>query len=67
MFNCWVNSQENLNQILRYTRCITPNRVTNWRGPSLRHCARGTQHLLKKPATLTVHWQHNVQFDWPEI
>ena len=37
-----------INQIFHYTRCITPKRVTNLRGPSLRHCARATQLLSKK-------------------
>ena len=37
-----------LNQIFHYTRCITPKRVTRWRGPSSRHSARATQLLSKK-------------------
>ena len=36
------------NQIFRYTRCSTPNRVTSLRGPSPRHCAWATQLLSKK-------------------
>ena len=36
------------NQIFHYTRCFTPKRVTSWRGPSPRHCARATQLLSKK-------------------
>ena len=36
------------NQIIHYTRCITPKRVTSWRGPSSHHCARATQLLSKK-------------------
>ena len=36
------------NQIFHYTRWITPKRVTSWRGPSPRHCARATQLLSKK-------------------
>ena len=36
------------NQIFHYTRCNTPKRVTSWRGPSARHCARATQLLSKK-------------------
>ena len=35
--------RSNQNQIFHYTRCITPKRVTSWRGPSLRHCAWATQ------------------------
>ena len=35
-------------KIFHYTRCITPKRVTSWRGPSPRHCARATQLLSKK-------------------
>ena len=26
-------------QIFHYTRCITPKRLTSWRGSSSRHCA----------------------------
>ena len=37
-----------INQIFHYTRCNTPKRVTSWRGPSPRHCARATQLLSKK-------------------
>ena len=33
---------------LHYTRCITPKRVTNLRGPSTRHCAWTTQLLSNK-------------------
>ena len=36
------------NQIFHYTPCNTLKRVTNWRGPSPRHCAWATQFLLKK-------------------
>ena len=36
------------NQILHYTHCNTPKRITSWRGPSPRHCARATQLLSKK-------------------
>ena len=36
------------NQTFHYTRWITPKRVTNWRGPSPRHCARATQLLSEK-------------------
>ena len=36
------------NQIFHYTCCNTPKRVTSWRGPSPRHCARATQLLSKK-------------------
>ena len=32
----------------QYTRCNTPERVTSWRGPSPRHCARATQLHSKK-------------------
>ena len=39
---------ERLNQIFHYTRCITPKRITSWRDPSPRHCARATQLLRKK-------------------
>ena len=39
---------QNSNQIFHYTRCNTPKRVTSWRGPSPRHCARATQLLSKK-------------------
>ena len=35
-------------QIFRYTRFVTPKRVTSWRGPFPRHCARATQLLSKK-------------------
>ena len=35
-------------KIFHYTRCKTPERVTSWRGPSPRHCARATQLLSKK-------------------
>ena len=35
-------------QIFHYTRCNTPKRVTSWRGPFPRHCARATQLLSKK-------------------
>ena len=41
-------SSNHLNQIFHYTRWITPKRVTSWRGPSPRHCARATQLLWKK-------------------
>ena len=34
--------------LFHYTRCNTPERVTSWRGPSPRHCARATQLLSKK-------------------
>ena len=40
--------KSNQNQIFYYTRCSTPKRVTSWRGPSPRHCARATQLLSKK-------------------
>ena len=40
--------KSNQNQIFHYTRCNTPERVTSWRGPSPRHCARATQLLSKK-------------------
>ena len=40
--------QGNKNQIFYYTRCITPKRVTSWRGPSPRHCAWATHLPLKK-------------------
>ena len=43
-----VESQIKSNQIFHYTRWITPKRVTSWRGPSPRHCARATQFLSKK-------------------
>ena len=35
-------------QIFHYTCCNTLNRVTSFRGPSPRHCARATQLLSKK-------------------
>ena len=35
------------NQIFHHTRCITPKRVTSWRGPFPRHCASATQLLSK--------------------
>ena len=38
----------NQNQVFHYTHCNTPKRVTSWRGPSPRHCARATQLLSKK-------------------
>ena len=43
-YKCYWRS----NQIFHYTRCKTPKRVTSWRGPSPRHCARATQLLSKK-------------------
>ena len=43
----FINSNTS-NQIFHYTRCITPKRVTSWRGPSLHHCALATQLLSKK-------------------
>ena len=37
-------SNQNSNQIkIQITPWITPKRVTSWRGPSPRHCARATQ------------------------
>ena len=42
------NNQIKSNQIFHYTRCNTPKRVTSWRGPSPRHCARATQLHSKK-------------------
>ena len=36
------------NQIFHYTRCNTLKRVTSWRGPSPRYCARPAHFLLKK-------------------
>ena len=38
----FINYQS-INQILHYTRCITPKRVTSLLGPSSRHCALATQ------------------------
>ena len=35
------------NQIFHYTHCITPKRVTSWRGLSTRHCAWDTQLFSK--------------------
>ena len=37
-----------LNQTFHYTHCITPKRVTSWRGPSPPHCVRITQLLSTK-------------------
>ena len=54
-------------QIFYYTRWITPKRVTSWRGPSPRHCARATQLLSKKCRSGGSRWQHCVRFDRPEI
>ena len=34
--------------MFHYTRCITPKRVTSWRGSFPRHCARKTQLHSKK-------------------
>ena len=42
---CCVHCTTNL---LYYTRCITPKRVTSLRSPSSRHCARATQLHSKK-------------------
>ena len=39
---------KSLSSLFHYTRCNTPKRVTSWRGPSPRHCARATQLLSKK-------------------
>ena len=46
----WQVLQKNniVNQIFHYTRCNTPKRVTSWRGPSPRHCARATQLLFEE-------------------
>ena len=35
-------------QVFHYTCCITPKRVTSWRGPSPRHCAQAAQLHSKK-------------------
>ena len=43
-----TRSSNQINQIFHFTRWITPKRVTRWRGPSLRRCARATQLLSKK-------------------
>ena len=48
MFFFWRLQARVSNQIFHYTRWITPKRVTSWRGPSPRHCARATQLLSKK-------------------
>ena len=34
--------------MFHYARCNTPERVTSWRGPPPRHCARATQLHSKK-------------------
>ena len=52
------------NLIFHYPRWITPKRVTGWRGPSPRHCARATQLLSKKCRSVGV--GNTVRFDQPE-
>ena len=36
------------NQIFHYTRCIKPMRVTSWRGPSARQCARAFERKKQR-------------------
>ena len=44
-----------LNQIFHYTRCITPKRVTSWRGFP-RHCAREQNNFVRRNvAALSSH------------
>ena len=43
-----ITSSSTSNQIFHFTRRNTPRRVTSWRGPSPRHCARATPLLSKK-------------------
>ena len=58
------------NQILHYTRCITPKRVTSFPSPSPRHCSRETQPHLRviapgkhssirrNVAVVAIRWQY---------
>ena len=42
-------AKKNSNQIQCFvTICITPKRVTSWRGPSQRHCAQQAAQLISK-------------------
>ena len=59
--------KSNQNQIFYYTRWITPKRVTSWRGPSPRHCARATQLLSKKCRSGGEPLATLCRFDRPEI
>ena len=48
-YNCEISSRLfKSGQIFYCTHCITPKRVTRFRRPSPRHCARETQLILKK-------------------
>ena len=40
------------NQVFHCTRCITPNRATNLRGPSSSYCARATTYFEEMPQRL---------------
>ena len=40
-----MSLENQINQIIHYTCCNTPKRVTSRRGASPRHCARATQLL----------------------
>ena len=63
----WVTLQIS-NQIFHYTRCITPKRVTSWRGPSPHHCACGQYSFFRRMiAAVASRWQHCVRFSRPEI
>ena len=55
------------NQIFHYTCCNTPKRVTSWRGPFLRHCARATQLVSKKILAVASRKRRWVRFDRPKI
>ena len=71
-----VYSQKNFksNSKFCYIICITPKRVTNWRGPSPRHCAQAAQLLSKKCcsggkpfATLCSIWIGRVWTWWLQL
>ena len=50
------------------TCCITPKRVTSWRGPSLPHCTCEQLGFFRRnAAAVASRWQHCVQFDRPEV
>ena len=53
-----------INQIFRYTRCITPKRVTSWRGPFPCHCAcehySGNSSFQRIVAAMVRCWQRCV-------
>ena len=49
------------------TRCTTPKRVTSFRSPSPRHCARQHSSFRRNVAAVASRWQHCIQFDRPKI